>query len=66
MAAPETPEFEAALLAADESRLPSKIRTGFDNICDKFDGLDRSLRQTTWMLGGFYVYLLAWVLWFLL
>ena len=52
LAVPETPELEAALRAADKSRLPLKITTAFD-------GLDRSLRQTPWLLGGFYVYLLA-------
>ncbi len=62
LAAPETPELEAALRAADYARLPSEIKTAFDNFSDnlsdkiheaganlsaKLDGLNRSMRQTT-------------------
>ena len=52
LAAPETPQLEAALRAADHSRLPSKTMTAFDDLIAKLDGLNRILRQTTWMIGG--------------
>ena len=66
LAAPETPELEAALRASDSARLPLKIKTAFDNLFAKLDGLNRSMRQTTWMLGGGGVCLLVWAPWFLL
>ena len=59
LAAPETPELEAALRAAASATLPPMTRTAIDN-------LNRSLNKAIWMTGGLYVYLLAWVLWFLL
>jgi len=69
LAAPETPELEAALRVADYARLPSKIKTAIDNLSDrtheactnlsaKLDGLNRSMRQTTWLFVGGGVILL--------
>ena len=59
LAAPESPQLEAALRAADTASLPPMTRTAIDN-------LNHSLNKVIWMTAGLYVYLLAWLLWFLL
>ena len=55
---------EAAL-----ERLSKRADKGFEELSSKpdagFDNIDRRLRQQRWRIDGLYVYLTAWLIWFI-
>ena len=55
---------EAAL-----ERLSKRADKGFEELSNKldagFDNIDRRFRRLIWRLAGLYVYLTAWLIWFI-
>ena len=45
LAAPETPELDAALRAANGARLPPKVKQDFDHLDGSLDKLQAELRR---------------------
>ena len=61
LAAPETPVLEAALRAADATRIPPKIKQTFDRIDCAFDKIQAEFRRAFWILGGLLVAVVAYL-----